>query len=35
MDKTKHIVKLWLVLDTNVMVDIEHSSICICCFYLE
>ena len=34
-DKTKHIIKLWLVLDTNVLVDIEHSSICICCFYLE
>jgi len=24
MAKTKHIVKLWLVLDTNELVDIEH-----------
>ena len=34
-DKTKHRVKLLLVLDTNLLMDIEHSSICICCSYLE
>ena len=34
-DKTKHRVKLLLVLDTNLLMDIEHSSNCICCFYLE